>query len=107
MKCGYCQAHFRKVGKLLSHWKTDRCPLKLWEKVVEFRKAGEISKAERATARALGTYTPMSEEAKETLKQYGIEHKEEIDERRKLKAMQKRIFEARIKSQSRLKRKRV
>lgn len=57
-----------------------------WAKVVELRAKGELDAADRIAKRAMGIVPePMSEEAKEKLREYNETHKEEIKERAKLK----------------------
>lgn len=53
-----------------------------WAQVVELRRAGEEDAAGRLVRKLLGVQgPPMSEETKEKLRQYNLDHKEEIKER--------------------------
>lgn len=62
-----------------------------WAKVVELRASGEMDAADRAARKAMGIVPePMSEEAKEKLREYNETHKEEIRERAKFKRMAQR-----------------
>lgn len=61
-----------------------------WMQVVELRAKGEFDAADRIARRAMGIMPePMSEEAKEKLREYNETHKEEIKERVKLKRIVK------------------
>ena len=54
-----------------------------WVRVVELRRAGQDDAAGRLVRKLLGIQgPPMSKETKEKLRQYNLEHKEEIRERR-------------------------
>lgn len=62
-----------------------------WAKVVELRALGDLDAADRIAKRAMGIVPePMSEEAKEKLREYNETHKDEIKERAKLKRMTQR-----------------
>lgn len=57
-----------------------------WAQVVELRAKGELDAADRVARRAMGIVPePMSEEAKEKLREYREAHAEEIKDRAKLK----------------------
>ena len=57
-----------------------------WAKVVELRASNQNDAADRLARKAMGVQgEPMSEEAKEKLRAYAEEHKDEIKERAKLK----------------------
>ena len=58
---------------------------KTWQQIVDYKKEGKHAKAEKLRLQSLGLWEPMTDEAKEKLRQYGIDHKEEIDARRKMK----------------------
>lgn len=61
-----------------------------WVRVVELRAKGEADAADRAARRAMGVKgEPMTEEAKEKLREYREAHKDEIAARAKLKRVVK------------------
>lgn len=66
-----------------------------WARVVELRANGEFDAADRIARRAMGVKSePMSEEAKEKLREYRETHAEEI----KARAKQKRAIKARTRA---------
>lgn len=64
-----------------------------WQKVIDLKAEGKDGSADRLIRKIFGIQEPMSEEAKEKLRLWNLEHKEEIAER----AKQKREFERRTK----------
>lgn len=95
MLCYTCKDHFNKVKDLLQHFHKMTCT---WKKVHDLKLQGEESQADRLVAKITGTYKPMTEEAKEKLRQYMEENKEKIAARAKLKRMTKQAFERNIKN---------
>jgi hypothetical protein len=93
MLCGTCKASYKQVGKLLNHLKRFECT---WGEVLKLKRLGKYSEADTLIKKITGTYVPMSEEAKEKLKEYYEEHKDEILAKAKLKRMTQQAYERNI-----------
>lgn len=93
MLCVNCQESFKSIKSISAHWKSLVCT---WGKVVELRKAGKESEADTLVRKITGTYKEMTEEAKEKLKNYYEDHKEEILAKAKLKRMTRQAIERSI-----------
>lgn len=84
MICGKCKkTGYTKIADLETHWSKECNPNNEWHQIVEARKAGNDTQAEKLIRKALGIHRPMSEEAKEKLRQHNETHKEDIALRRK------------------------
>ena len=97
MICGKCKkSGYRKITDLQTHWHSKECTKGEWLQIVEARKAGNNGQAEKLIRKALGIHHPMSEEAKEKLRQHNETHKKDIALRRKfnrqsIKRMQEKL----------------
>lgn len=85
MTCGKCKkSGYHKVSDLEAHWDSTDCTSNNdWQQVIEARKAGKDGQAEKLIRKVLGIHRPMSEEAKEKLRQHNEAHKDDIALRRK------------------------
>lgn len=107
MICGRCRTFRTSLIEFwFPHLKICRDPA--WAKVWTARLAGENEKAQRLARRAMGIKGPeMSEETKEKLRAYGVEHKDEIAHRAKMRRVERRAYlRAMAAGTARLKRKR-
>ena len=93
MLCGLCKESFPKFAKLADHWKAMSCT---WAKVLALRREGKEQEADVLVRKITGTYKEMTEEAKEKLREYYEEHKEEIRARQKLKRMTEQAYRRNI-----------
>lgn len=84
-KCGVCLKFRGKAHEVLEHARN--CFNPLWTKVYELKREFKFDSAARVVRQIFGIAEPMTDEAKAKLKQYRIDHKEEIAEKRKLKAL--------------------
>ena len=98
MLCSTCKEKFPKISKLITHWKSNVC--NPWKQVIELKRSGQERDADSLIAKITGTYKPMTEEAKEKLKTYYEEHKEEILAKAKLKRMTQQAMERNIANKS-------
>lgn len=96
MICGRCHTFSAKqFAQLKDHWKTPDCQEgNIWTQIIIAKRTGQDYEADRLTRKALGIHRPMSEEAKEKLRQHNEEHKDDIKLRRKFnRQTEKRIQE--------------
>jgi methylase of polypeptide subunit release factors len=81
MKCGYCKAFATKRAEtLFAHFKETGCPVgrPVWARVVEAHKRGSSGRRILAEAYpAIYKSEPMTEEAKERLREVAEERKRE------------------------------
>ncbi len=101
MKCATCKTGgIRSIAELEIH-RGLACSRGGWDVVVDLRAAGDLEGAERAARKAMGIHgEPMSEETKEKLRKYQIEHAEEIKARAAIKAAAKARTRAIMKPQA-------
>ncbi len=107
MICCNCKGSgFKTTAVLFRH--QDYCLSRAWKEIVDLRLAGDADAADRKARRILGVVEPMTEEAKEKLKTYYEEHKEEILAKAKLKRMTNKKLKERLNSGSKeIKRKKL
>jgi hypothetical protein len=96
MICGYCMKVRGKASKVLFHQKHGCSTDPRWGEVVRARRAGHASTADRIARKILGVAEPMSEEAKEKLREYNETHKEQIKARRKAQAAARKNLKAKM-----------
>ena len=101
MRCAHCREFSGDAAEIKEH--QAGCAVAGWRDVVLARERGEIASAERMTRKLLGVVEPMTEEAKEKLRKYREEHKEEIAERARLKRRIRRAERAIMKPRRRMK----
>lgn|SRR5574339_243137 len=98
MLCFTCKAPFPKVAKLISHWRRMECT---WAEVLKLKRLGKYSEADTMVKKITGTYKEMTEEAKEKLRQYYEDHKDDILAKAKLKRMTEKAFKRQIDERTR------
>jgi hypothetical protein len=98
-RCGVCLDFAdKKASKVLAHGKT--CVNPAWQRIEEARKEGLFDKANRIFRKLFGIGEPMSEEAKQKLKEYREAHAEEIKEKQQGKRMLRAALRRHVKQES-------
>lgn len=93
MICGKCSKFSSKsYAEIKEHTRTTCESRKIWEDIMNAKRSGDDTVADRLVRKAFGIKTEMSEETKAKLKQYYEDHKEEINLARKLKNASKKRY---------------
>ena len=102
MICGKCKkSGYHKIADLERHWRSKDCPSNSdWQQIINARKAGNDGQAEKLIRKVLGIHRPMSEEAKEKLRQHNEAHKDDIALRRKFNRQATKRIQERLNAQS-------
>lgn len=91
--CGNCKTYKGTATEVVAHQRAGCTTDPAWRKVAESRADGKVPRTQ--IRRLLGVQVePMSEEKKEYLKNYSIEHKDDIKRARKNRKALDRLTQA-------------